>query len=880
MRDLPTGTVTFLFTDVEGSTRLVQAIGVERFRDVLDRHDEILRSAIATGDGTEVRTEGDSFFAAFPTATGALDAAIEAQRVLANEPWPEDAPIRVRMGLHTGEGRLGGDDYAGIDVHRAARVSSAGSGGQVLISDTTRALVESSLPAGVDLRDLGSHRLKDGEHPEHVHDLVIVGLASDFPPIRTTEVPTNLPLEPSSFVGRAEDVDSIAKLLRQNRVLTLTGPGGTGKTRLALHVGRENLGSFGDGVFFVALSSVVDPGLVPSAVAGALGVREDPTRPLVDTVADHLREREILLVLDNFEQILDAASVVDSLVTKAPRVRVLISSRAPLRIPGEQEYHVAPLALPEPETSNLAALAASEAVALFVERTKAVRPDFALTAENAPAVAGIAARLDGLPLAIELAASRSRTLAPAELLERLDRRLALLTGGARNAPDRQRTLSGAIEWSYELLQPEEQRTFARVSVFSGGWTLDAAENVCGPGLGIEVLDAIESLIDQSLVRLDVLSAERTRYRMLQTIREFASDRLRESQDETEIRRRHARQFVAMAKAAEPELLHEDRSWLDRLEQEHDNIRAALRWSIDSGDAEPGLWLAGHLWRFWQVRSHIGEGQTWVAELLVAPAAQERTAARAKALGAAGSLAYYHRDWKHVRPAYEEALAISEEIGDTRALAEACYNLSFAEILDRKAPRAKELLTRAAELYERLGDDLAAAHADAGHALVLAEEGDFDGAFEELEGALETFIGARDWWGVAFASGQRAAYALRGEDYPAARQAMLMSLDASDALEVWGWRSVAVQGFALTEILDGDAELGVQLAGAAERMVELGGGAEPPPAIIMMESPLEAAKQKLPQDRIDALFAEGRAMDPAEAIAVAHRLGSSPEDLRC
>jgi len=360
--------------------------------------------------------------------------------------------------------------------------------------------------------------------------------------------------------------------------------------------------------------------------------------------------------------------------------------------------------------------------------------------------------------------------------------------------------------------------------------------------------------------------------MLQTIHEFASDRLRESNEDAEIRRRHAWQFVAMARAAEPDLLHEDRSWLDRLEQEHDNIRTALRWSIDSADAEPGLWLAGHVWRFWQVRSHIGEGQTWVAELLAAPAAQERTAARAKALGAAGSLAYYHGDWKGVRPAYEEAMEISEEIDDARALAEACYNLSFAEILDRNGPRAKELLARAAELYERLGDHLAAAHADAGHALVLAEEGDFDAAFGELEGALRTFIDARDMWGIAFASGQRAAYALRLEDYPAAREAMLHSLEASDALEVWSWRSVAIQGFAVTEIIDGDAELGVRLAGAAEHMVELAGGAGPPPAIIMMESPLEAAKRKLPQDRIEALLAEGRAMDPTEAIALAHDLG--------
>jgi predicted ATPase/class 3 adenylate cyclase len=873
MSELPTGTVTFLFTDVEGSTRLVQAIGVDRFRSVLDRHDEILRRAIEDHAGAEVRTEGDSFFAAFPTAQGAVDAVVAAQRNLATEPWPQDARIRVRMGLHTGEGRLGGDDYTGIDVHRAARISAAGHGGQVLVSDATRALVESSPPDGVKLRDLGSHRLKDIEHPEHLHDLVIEGLASDFPPIRTVEAsPTNLPLERSSFVGRRDDLSRIGALLKETRVLTLTGPGGTGKTRLALHVGREQLSTFTDGVFFVALSPVVDPGLVPSAIAGALGVREDPARPILDTVTDHLREQELLLVLDNFEQVLDAAQAVDQLVSSAPRVRVLTTSRAPLRISGEQEYQVAPLALPDADTNDLTALAGCEAVVLFVERAASVRSGFELTTENASAVAGIAARLDGLPLAIELAASRSRTLAPAELLERLDRRLPLLTGGARNAPDRQRTLAGAIEWSYELLDPQQQRLFARLSVFSGGWTLEAAEKVCGPGLDIEILDGIESLIDQSLVRVDVLSADRTRYRMLQTIREFASDRLRESEEETEIHRRHAWQFVGMAEAAEPELLHQGASWLDRLEDEHDNVRAALRWSIDHDEAESGLWLAGYLWRFWQVRSHLIEGQEWVAELLTVPSAQTRNAARAKGLGAAASLAYYHGDWAHVRPPYEEGLDIAIEIGDESAEAEASYNLAFAEILDGNTAAAKQRLRHSAELYRRQGDDLRAAHANAGLSLAIAEEGDLDGAIRVVDSALQTFATAGDLWGVAFASGERAAFAFAQNDYPKAREAMLRSLQTADQLEVWGWRSVALQGFAVAEILDGDPEVGVRLAGAASRMVDLGGESEPPATIVMMKSPMELAKERFPQERIDALVAEGRAMDPREAIALARSLG--------
>ena len=401
-----------------------------------------------------------------------------------------------------------------------------------------------------------------------------------------------------------------------------------------------------------------------------------------------------------------------------------------------------------------------------------------------------------------------------------------------------------------------------------GWTLDAAEAVCGPGSELPVLDGVETLIDQSLVRLDVLARTRTRYRMMQTIREFAGDRLRESSEEGEIRRRHAQHLVGVAKAAEPNLLQKDKSWLDRLEEELDNIRAALQWSIDIGEPEPGLWLAGYLWRFWQVRGHIGEAQAWVAEVLSAPAAEARTPARAKALGSAGSLAYYHGDWANVRAPYEEVFEIAQEIGDVRAEAEATYNLSFAEILDQNTARAKELLRRTADLYTSVGAELPAAHANAGLSLAMAAEGDFDGASERLEDALGTFIDAKDLWGVAFASGQAAAYALHRGDYPAAREALLRSLSAADALEVWSWRSVALQGFAVTEMLDGDAEVGVRLAGAAETMMDLGGGSEPPPSIIMMEPPLELAKEKLPQGRIDALADEGRAMDPVEAIALA------------
>ena len=867
--DLPTGTVTFLFTDIEGSTRLLQELG-EGYRVVQDRHAELVREAIGTEGGHEVRTEGDSFFATFPTPAGAVRAAVAAQRSLAAERWPQGGPLRVRMGLHTGEGVPGGDDYLGIDVNRAARIAAAGHGGQVLISGATRGLVEHALPEGVALRDLGTHRLKDIDHPEHLHDLVIDGLTADFPPIRTVGArTTNLPAERTSFVGRDRDLTLIEELMGSARLLTLTGPGGTGKTRLGLKVAADNLGRFRDGVFVVDLSAISDAALVPSAIAAALGLREDPGRDVVDSLTDHLRERHLLLVLDNFEQVVEAAPAVDRLLAAAPGLTVLTTSRVPLHLVGEHEYHVSPLPLPQPDQlADVESVSRCASVMLLVERAAAVRPGFRVTEETADVVAEIAARLDGLPLAIELAASRLKLLSPAELLERLGRRLPLLTGGARNVPERQRTLRAAIEWSHDLLGPEERRLFARLSVFAGGWTLAAAEAVCGPGLDTDVLDRLGELFDHNLVRRGRGGSEETRFRMLQTIREFAGERLEESEEADEIRRRHAWHVVALAEAAGQELVSKGPAMLDQLEEEHDNVRAALRWSIDSAEVEPGLRIVGALWRFWHVRGHLAEGRGWTEELLSLPASRARTAARAKALGAQGSLAYYGRDPDHVRGPYEESLAISRELGDREGEAEGAYNLAFAYLLAQDLPGAKDLLLRAGEMYRALDDPVREAHVNTVLAQIRAEEGDLDRAKPLTEEARSTFVAAGDLWGMVLTSGQLAALALRRGDLEEARTSTLESLETSLAMGVRGWNAVAVQGLAVIAIRKGDPELGVRLAGAADRLKELSGG-EAPPSVVGLEDPLQIVKG-LPQERIDALWEEGRAMSAEEAFEQARR----------
>ncbi|HYY82568.1 MAG TPA: adenylate/guanylate cyclase domain-containing protein, partial [Actinomycetes bacterium] len=503
MSELPTGTVTFLFTDIEGSTRLLQALG-DRYPAVHDQQAAIIRRAIADGGGIEVSTHGDAFFVAFRTPAGAVRAAVAAQQGLASHDWSPGPPVRVRMGVHTGEGTLGGDDYVGIDVHRAARIADAANGGQVILSDATRGLVQHALPAGTSLRDLGVHQLRGIEDPERLHDLVIEGLAADFPPPRTPDArPNNLPPQLTSFVGREEQIVEVERLLDHTRLLTLTGPGGSGKSRLALRVAAELLTRYQDGSCFVDLSPVTDPALVPAAVANALGIPEAANRPILEEVKDHLRHRELLQVVDNFEQVAEAGPVIEELLTAAPKLRTMVTSRVVLSLRGEQEYAVPPLDVPDPERlpPDLSTLSAVEAVRLFSERARAASPRFTLTEQNAPAVAEITARLDGLPLAIELAATRTKVLTPEEMLARLKRRLSILTSGSPSLPKRQRTLRATIAWSYDLLDPVERRLFARLSVFTGGWTFESAEAVCDPeGLGLDALDGLTSLVDKSLIR--------------------------------------------------------------------------------------------------------------------------------------------------------------------------------------------------------------------------------------------------------------------------------------------------------------------------------------------------------------------------------------------
>jgi predicted ATPase/class 3 adenylate cyclase len=875
MAELPTGTVTFLFTDIEGSTRLLQELK-DRYAPVREEHNTIVRRAVADAGGIEVGTQGDSFFVAFQGAAEAVRAAVDAQRALAEHRWPPGGIIRVRMGLHTGEGVAAGDDYVDINVNRAARIADAANGGQIIVSDATRSLVERDLPDGASFRDLGLHRLKDIAQPEHLHDIMVEGLPSDFPPPRTLDArPNNLPAQLTSFVGREEEIAEVRELLGGTRLLTLTGPGGTGKTRLALQTAAETLTEYKDGAFFVDLSSLTDPALVPAAVAGALGVPEVAGQPILEMVKDHLRDRDLLLILDNFEQVVDAGMVIEDLLTAAQKVKIMVTSRIVLGLRGEQEYRVPPLDPPDPERlPDLATFRQIEAVRLFIERAVAVSPRFRVTEESAPAVAKITARLDGLPLAIELAASRTKLLSPEQLLVRLEQRLPILTSRARTLPQRQRTLRDAIAWSHDLLDEAERRLFARLSVFTGGWTLESEEAVCDPeAIGVDPLEGLTSLVDQSLVRRNEANGGDPRFSMLETIREFGLGQLQANDDIDEVVRRHAEHFLRLALEAEPHLTADDQGeWLDRCDVEHPNIRAALRWAIDARQAERAQEAAGALWRFWQQRGHLAEGQEWFKEILAMPSGQGPTAARAKALIGAGGMAWWQQDREAAGAFYKEALAIERELGDAARIAEALYNLSFV-VAGEDMDSATRMLEESVQLFRGVENERGVAQGLAMLVMPDAASGRWDAVVTKLEEVVAIWrrLGDRlhiafDLLWLAFAYGRLG----RREDARSAGiEALELFREAHNATGI----GIALTDLAFLATWEGRHEDALKLEGASRSLKERVGG--PPGAIggLLEGDPAEEARAYLSEDVARRAWEEGVAMGVDEAVALAREFAA-------
>ena len=778
-RDLPSGTVTFVFTDIEGSTNLARSLGTAQWGDVLVQHAAIVRAAAAAHEGAIARTEGDSFFLAFRSARQALAFAADAQRALHGQEFAHGAKVRVRMGMHTGENARPGTqadaaDYVGFDVHRAARVSSAAHGGQVLISSTTRTLVGDEVPEGLTLRDVGEHRLKDIPSPDRLHQLVVEGLPAEFPPLRTLErAPNNLPVQLTSFIGRKKELAEVRALLERARLLTLVGPGGTGKSRLSLELAAQVMDGFPDGIWFVRLAPVSDPALVPSTIAQTMGLVVPPDRTPLDHVVQHLRTRRVLLVIDNFEQVVAAAMDLARIVAECPQVKLVVSTRIVLRVTGEQEYPVPPLTLPDPgDVPDVAELSRAEAVQLFIERARGARPDFGLTQENARAVVGVVAHLDGLPLAIELAAARVKSLPPQAILERLSSGLGVLQSSARDLPARQATLRGAIAWSHDLLDGGLRRLFQRLSVFRGGAALEQIEAVGGPSAEVEreVLDGLAELVDHSLLR-QVESKGEPRFLMLETIREFAHDKLVESGESAEIELRHSRAYLALAEEYAPQLLGaRQKELLDRIELEQGNLRSALdicaqvgcaddatcscpadEHAVDDGRVEVSLRLAAALWRSWQMRGHLQEGRQRTERILALPRAASHRDAYLAAVEAAGGLTYWMGDMAATEGYYTKRLELARATGDPMKVANALYDLSFVYILpDREVGRGKAMLEEALAAFRAAGDRAGAAKVLWALSTTYFSQSDWPRAVGSLDEVVQTFRDLDNRFGLGWA----------------------------------------------------------------------------------------------------------------------------------
>lgn len=703
MGELPRGTVTFLFTDIAGSARLW-----ERAADVmpaaLERHNVLIRAAVERNAGYLFKLTADGCCAAFAIAPAALAAAVDAQRALQAETWPASTPLRVRAAIHSGAAEEHDGDYFGPAVNRTARLLDAAHSGQTLLSFAARELACDTLPPDVTLRDLGMHRLRDLTRPEQIFQLVDTGLPTEFPTLRTLDAYRhNLPAQPNAIVGRGREIDNVCALLRRDdvRLVTLTGPGGVGKTRLALQLGAELAGSadgrFADGVVFVDLSPVSDTSLVASAILRALGLQEKGETPPRELLALVLRERATLLVLDNFEQVLDAAGLVRALLDAAPRLHVLVTSRAPLRLYGEREYPVSPLDLPDPQGVTPERLTQYDAVRLFIERAQAARPGFAVDNASAPTVAEICTRLDGLPLAIELAAARVRLFAPQALLARLGNRLATLTGGPRDVPARQQTLRATIAWSYDLLSVGEQVRFARLAVFVGGFDVAAAEQVCGAGI-----DDLDALASQSLLLIRAGADGEPRFAMLETVREYSLERLADSGHADMLRDLHAAHFLALAEQAENNLYGPaQKHWFERLAEEHDNLRAAFDHLTAQADYAGALRLGAALSYFWRVRGHYAEGRRRLDSAL--DRLLDASPARASALCGAGALAQENGAYADARQYYEQGARLAAQSGDRSAEATALRGLGLVAIELGDYTRSYVHFERALAICRATGD---------------------------------------------------------------------------------------------------------------------------------------------------------------------------------
>lgn len=910
----PSGTVHLLFSDIGGSTHLAQQLG-EKYVQVLEKHQRILRETFIKWNGHEVSTHGDSFFAVFSRASDAISAAVEAQHVLDRETWPEDVRLQIRIGIHTGEPRLVNRDYVGVDVHRAARICAAAYPGQVLLSNQTRVMVERQLPSNVTLRELGKYRLKDLNEPEQIYQLVIPGLSSDFPALKTLEVmPNNLPIQLTNFIGREHEIDEIRDLLNTTRLITLTGAGGTGKTRLALEVTWKSGDLYPDGVWLVDIALLPEASLIWQSIASVLAVREEPNRSLTQSLTDFLRTKKMLLLFDNCEHLISAcAQVVGTLLQVCPQLQILATSREPLSIPGENQYYVPTLTTPQIDTEMLLEqFSRTEAVRVFLDRAVMVRPTFKLTKANALAVAQICHRLDGIPLAIELAAARVKGLSVEQIAERLDDRFSLLSAGNRMALPRHQTLRATIDWSYNLLSEKERILLSRLSVFAGGWTVESATEVC---LIVQleerdVLNLLLNLSDKSLVIIEEQHGK-ARYRFLETIRQYALEKLAASGEEILVRNRHLDYFIHFAEEAERNYRSvKQLFWFRVMERERDNFRAALDYVLHTDQVETAMRLVGTAFWLWFFQGPWSEGQIWT-EAALTKASDLRTKARAKVLMALGLLQFAQsnhsaartslaeslsiwqdlgdkwwsafvlgflglvqrpRDQQAASHSFEESLRLATETGEDWILAFALWNSGENELHLKNLVDAESLLNQSLELGQTLGDRMLQNEALRALGEVHEAKQEYGQAVDLYRESLGIVQELRDITNVShlyFNIGR--ALQLVG-DNQGAKDSFLDALRQSRQLGKKAGEVRALAGLGVVAAAEGEAERAVTLLIASQSLVAKLGLNFPSTQSAWLDRHLTSARVQLGEENFAAIAKQAQPMslDRAVQYALAER----------
>jgi predicted ATPase/class 3 adenylate cyclase len=911
--ELPTGTITFLLTDIEGSTELWEK-NPEPMRGALIRHDAIFDAAVNLHSGVHVRPrgEGDSRFAVFQDAVDAVAAAVEIQQNMATETWDMPSPLRVRIGLHTGVADLRIGDYYGSAVNRSARVRGMGHGGQTLLSLTTKELVQDNLPADVSLADMGYHTLKGLSRPENVFQLIIPGLSHEFPALKSLEnLPNNLPSQTTEFIGRNEEVEEIVEILckRSVRLLTLTGPGGTGKTRLSQESAASMLNSFPDGVYFIPLAPISDPELVPTTIARAIGVREGGGLPPLENLKSYLKDKQLLLLLDNFEQVMDATAIVSELLVAAPNIKLMVTSRIPLQVRGEQELPVSPLDVPGKDMA-FDEIERIECVKMFVTLAQAANPRFELNKENSAAIAEICRRLDGLPLAIEIAAARSRMLSPQAMLKRLDKSLKLLTGGPRDLPARQQTLRGAIDWSYDLLEPDDRTLFARLGVFVGGFTLEAAEAVCNSKDQLDVFVGIETLLNNSLLKLANPTDDEPRFELLQTIREYALEQLIAMGELEEMRQYHAEYFNEKSDEIMWELYSTNSvESLRVLETEQDNFRAALHWSLESPDRiGVGIQIAYHIFWFWYRYGHFHEGRDWCERLLSRTDDMGRHPLRAMVLATIGMMAMWEGDLNVAVDYSLESLEIWRALEEPEGMGFSLLTVGVVLLNQGQDDRARPYLEESIEVFRGIGATWIEGTALVHLGNVALGQGDIEAALDYLEKGEKIARQVGDPWQIAFAVNNRGEVArVQGEYDKAQRyyieteqlyqqadakgdQARLVhtlayiaqhegDLETAEArfreslesfLELGNKRGIAecLAGLAGLAAERGETEWAVPLLAASEALLHSFGAAWWPADRVEFERSLESTRSALEQAEFDDLWEQGEKFSLEEAVKYA------------